>query len=560
MSVSPTSGMRKLSLESYAQEAKPRLQMESSQGELAGRGTGRDQDTDDDGSISGDSMEENATIIRSPTGLRYNISHLSDETQDAVRSLFASIVEEPFEIALKWCDRLHDQEGNDDFYAFQMSEVVPRSVRIGSPQSRYREPECRCGAKPCKHLIWLSDLIASQVLYNHDPDTPLTLNERGYADELGSPFTHISEMRLDVLASSLHCDVGHPASNPEPSTSRKAEAREILASVADVDELDLPSYRTDLQEDGFDHTSLVHHSDLEATLFSLLLASHSLTALVRSQLRPSAPARDPFRLIHQRVLRIISDLEAYSSALRESSSTSEPARRSSGTTDTDGPRDVPWAARSIERCVEQIRTMVAARSPRDPTTDPTNNNNNNITPLAPWERASAARALVRILRAVAERNADMHGGARQDDRNLYARLIGNRDTGFVHAALALLVDQNQFVDELEDILELVGANGVMASWLASMRRVVGGMRRWKGGPASATATITSNTGASAKAKAPLAATSTDQIASLMPPTGPSRGGRADRGGRAASSSGSATAGLKRSGVGSGSDRGSKRMR
>jgi len=517
-------------------------------------------------------MDEPSTVVRSPSGLRYNIGHLSDETQDVVRSLFAGILEEPFEIALKWCDRLRDQEGNDDFYAFQMSEVVPRSVRIGSPQSKYGEPECRCGTKPCKHLIWLSDLIASQVLYNHHPDTPLTLNERGYADELGSPFSQISEMRLDVLASSLHCDVGHPASNPEPSASRKAEAREILASVAQIDEFDVPNYRTDLQEDSFDHSSLIHPSDLEATLFSLLLASHSLTAWVRSQLHPSAPPRDRFRLIHQRVLYIISELEAYSSTTRDSAAPGR-AERALSPTDSDGPRDVAWAARSIERCVEQIRTAVVRRS-RD---SDDSSNTTTTPPLATWERASAARALVRILRAVAERNADMHPGAGQDDRNLYARLIGNRDTGFIHAALEPLIDQNQFVDELEDILELVGANGVMASWLSSMRRVVAKMRGWRGTPSGAGAGAKGKAsllaprsadqgGASRSASAAAAAAeggregSSRYSAAQMPApaTGSTRGGTATRGGRAGGSSGGA--GSKRSGVGTGSDRGSKRMR
>lgn len=586
MSLSPTTGMNRLSLESMPLQSRSHRQMASSQDDPVDRSTERDSDVDvdvdeDDESVSGDSMEEHPTVVRSPTGLRYNIGHLSEETQEVVRSLFGEIVEEPLDITLKWCDRLSDQGGNDDFYAFQMSEVVPRSVRIGSPQSKYGEPECRCGAKPCKHLIWLSDLIASQVLYSHNPDKPLTLNERGYAEELGSPFKRISEMRLDVLASSLHCDVGHPASKPRPSTSRKAEAREILASVAEVDEYDLPNFRPDLQEDDFDHTSLIHRSDFEATLFSLLLASHSLTAWVRSQLRPSDLPRDRFRLIHQRVLRVLSDLDVYSAATR--------ASPGGANADVEGPRDVAWAARSIERCVEEIRVAVASAARRQQDGD--GDGDGESAPLAPWERASAARALVRILRAVAERNTDAHRGATQDDRNLYARLVGNRDTGFVRAALELLVDQNQFVEELEDILELVGASGVVAGWWAGMKRVVARMRSWRGtGTGKGTGTgAGAGTDRSRKGKAPLTAMpppppgfSRSSSASSAPAArgdwdegeaqrtsaqgaasaaaGPSRDGRAGPAGGGAGGSSRGGAGSKRSSVDAGSDRGPKRAR
>ena len=465
MSLSPTSGIGKLSLESISRSSKPQVEMDISRGEPAhGSVEGGGLDVDDS-SVSGDSDGGSPSIIQSPTGLKYNIGHLSGDTQEIVRSLFSGVLEEPFEMALKWCDRLGNQEGDDEaFYAFQLAEVVPRSIRIGSPQSRYRVPECRCGTKPCKHLIWLSDLIASQVLHGRDPEEPLTLNEQGYADELGSPFNRISEMRLDVLADGLHCDIGYPAANLRPSATRRLDILEILASVADVDEWDPADYRPDLQSDAFDHTALIHRADPEATLFSLLLASSGLASWLRSQLRASDPPLDPFRQIYRRVTRIILDLEEFSASCRAAT---DPASLGLGSSyvDAEGPRDVAWAALSITRCVDQIRDAVVTRREE---------------PLAGWERASAARALVRILRTVVEKNFDMHSGPSPDDRNLYARLIGNRDTGFVCDTLDLLVDQNQFVEELEDILELVGISGVVDSWWNSMKRVVAKMRSWKG--------------------------------------------------------------------------------
>ncbi|KAL1884293.1 hypothetical protein VTK73DRAFT_3277 [Phialemonium thermophilum] len=570
MSTSPTTGIGKLSIESQAPESRSGPMMGQETEDPTERREHSDSDGDDSSAFE-DSGEEAPTVVQSPTGLKYSIGHLSEDTQEMVRSLFAHVPDEPHEISLRWCDRLYDPDAKADFYAFQLSELVPRSIRIGSPQSRYQEPQCRCGATPCKHLVWLSDLIASQVLYDHNPDKLLTLNERGFADELGSPFKHISEMGLEVLATGLQCDVGAPGKHSGPSLARKEGVREILASVADIHEHDLASYRIDLLDDAFNYKSIVHRLDFEATLFSILIASHGLTAWVRSHLRPSDPARDPFRHIHQRVLHIISDLEDYSFACRNPAAAAErPASRVDG----EGPRDVAWAAKSIERCVEQIQTLISAERDR---------------PLEAWERASAARALVRILRAVVDRNVDLMPvtgpGSTQEDRNLYARLIGNRDTGFIYPALRLLVDQNQFVEELEDILELVGASGVMASWWANMNDIVSKMRSWKRGGGSSSkgkekvpAAISRwDTGGSSRKGSlrPLNPTVTAPgtivedrgEGQALPPsrsaTGSLRGrGGVGRAGAGATSSSSppSSGSLKRSGVGTGSDRGSKRAR
>lgn len=435
MSQSPTTGISRLSLESLPLRTRAHNQMDPSK-EL---NTRYEAHGGDDDSMEEEEEEYEATI-QSPTKLRYSLDRLSPETQKSVRSLWGETFEEPPRIALQWCDRMLDSEGNLDFYAFQIHEVVPRSVRIGSPKSKYSEPQCQCGRpQPCKHLIWLSDCIARQVLHDYDPREPLTLNEHGYPEELGQPlFRSIADMRLDILANGLHCDVGHPLSRTGPTSHRVADARGIVASVADIEEHVFDSYRSDLTSADFDWDSIVHRKDAEATLFSMLLASHRLSTWLRSNLRPSDPPLDQFRQLESRAQHILSDFDGFANA-------------SFSSTDSDmseGPRDLEWAATSLKRCVNQVRTLIVYAE----------------SPLSPPERSSAARALVRILRGVVDR------------KDLYNHLLPSQDEGFVADTLEMLVDQTQYVDEIQDVMTAVGSRGASASWAAKMEAIIARMR------------------------------------------------------------------------------------
>ena len=101
---------------------------------------------------------------------------------------------------------------------------------------------------------------------------------------------------------------------------------------------EVDTFRLDL-ETSYRSNTLIRHGDLEATLFSLLLASHSLAAYVRGALKPPDPAVDPFRALHQHALRIISELDAYTSSLHDPDLAA--ARRFEGK-EAEGPRDVGW--------------------------------------------------------------------------------------------------------------------------------------------------------------------------------------------------------------------------
>lgn len=413
----------------------------------------------------------NKDIVSSPTGLLYNISQLSPKTQQVVRGLFhQTFAPGPPQISLELCGiKEEDDEENGLFYAFQMHEVVPCSVRIGSRKSsKFSTPKCECSGaryrnlRPCKHIIWLFDRISQQILFDHDPESQLTLTEHGYPEELSNVFERISETRLDVLANSLHCDTsdaGSDSAHPDPA--RVKEAREIVATLAGIKPWELDRYRPDLDA-VYDRNILLRYGDLEATLFSLLLSSRSLAEWIRSQLQLADPPIDPFRSIQQQVSRIISDLQAYSASLRDEGAS---GIRLQHTKTAEGPRDVAWAATQIQQSVRKIEKLISRGS----------------TPLSEQLRASAARSLVGILKSVVNQNIDSHPGDTSDDRNLYMRLVGNHDIGFVYSALELLVDQSQFIEELEDIMDQLGRYGAPATYVSNMRELMIRMRHYNAG-------------------------------------------------------------------------------
>ncbi|KAK4181044.1 hypothetical protein QBC36DRAFT_137727 [Triangularia setosa] len=470
MSASPTTGMSMLSLEGTPAMARARGPTLSPRASPSMSGSERHDDAneweeeeeeeDEDGSDQG--------VISSPTGFRYDISRLSRKTQQVVRGLYHQVLTPgPPQISLELCGiKEEDDAEGSFFYAFQMREIVPCSIRIGSKNSKmYSTPRCECPdaryrkQRPCKHLVWLFDRISKHALFDHDPETDLTLAELGYSEQLVDPFEQISRIRLDILADDLHCDIFDPDNDTAPPTrARVQEAREMVAALAGVQPQEVDAYRPDL---GTSHyTSPIRRGDLEATLFSLLISSHSLAEWIRTELESSDPAVDPFRSIERRATRILSELETYSSSLQNTPATSA---RSHKDKSAEGPRDVHWAATQIQHCVRKIEMLVSRGS----------------EPLSGQARASAARSLVSILKAVASRNVDSHGGDTPDDRNLFMRLVGNHDTGFVYSALELLVDQSQFIEELEGIMDLLGRHGAPTTYVSNMRSLISRMRSHK---------------------------------------------------------------------------------
>ncbi|KAF5657344.1 hypothetical protein FHETE_10505 [Fusarium heterosporum] len=376
------------------------------------------------------------SVVRSPTKLAYLIDHLSENTQSMVRDTF----KEPPKIALEKCRHI------DDTYAFQMTELVTRSIRIRAPEDGTSKLSCSCrnDSQPCQHLLWLLDQIVKQTLYDTDISKPLKMSPSGYAEELGDPFQNISKHRLGVLADGLHCQLVTPDSeyDNEPDAFRTQEAREILASVYDID-------TSEFRPDVFNHLSLgkkiIKRNDLEQTIFRMLLDNHHFFHYFRSLSRPRDIIRDSFYKLTQRIDRVVRDLDA-----------------AGPSPNSEFPRDVPWAASHIVGCVNRMRHEIYTRE----------------SPLTAREALSAARGLTHVLNLVVSRNKNQGPKhASRVDRNLYLRLIGDRDQDFVLNVLNLIPEAaSQFLHNLETSLDQIEIYGAPAGYVQRFRAMLRRLR------------------------------------------------------------------------------------
>ncbi|KAK1724611.1 uncharacterized protein BDZ83DRAFT_578425 [Colletotrichum acutatum] len=449
-------------------------------------------ESDSDSSLVDD---DDHSVIRSPSKLVYKLDMLSHDARLRVREAF----KDPPRLSLQYC-RLRD-----DVYAFQMTELVPRSIRIGSPDSPFATPRCSCreqqqkAGSPCKHLLWLLDQLVKQTLYDHDPTSPLTMTADGYPEEIGDPFSDISAFHLDVLADGLRCDVVTPDSEEDsentdsdeaeeegqeqekqqyPNSHRVDEAREMLSAVMSSSPPE--DYRPDLFSDPpSTGKKPVKRRDLEGTIFRMLLANNEFFHYFLSQMRSTDPVNDRFRKLSQRVDRVLRELDSYATTTNTSSSEGGSA---------EGPRDVAWAARHINGVIGLVRTSIFKRD----------------RPLEPQERTSAARTLVHILAAVVERNRDFvpptsttrPAAIARRDKNLFLRLVGDRDEDFVLGVLSLLPPDAAapFLHSLEDILDQLGINGAPTTYVEKFRSLISRLRR----PGGSGLAITSSSGAGSK--------------------------------------------------------------
>ena len=417
-------------------------------------GQGLDQeesnsDPESDSDVSDLDDDETATAVRSPTRLIYNLDQLSERRRAAVRDVF----NEPPKIALQRCRRI------ENTYAFQMTELVTRSIRIRAPDSGSPRLSCTCGEDevPCAHLVWLLDQLQKQTLYDHDDSKPLTMTAEGFAEEMGDPFQKIADYHLDVLADGLHCQVVvEPGAyfDEELDSHRVLESREMLSSIYGMDPED---FRPDVFQDPAPGTKVLKRHDLDCTVFRMLLDNHHFFHYFLSLSRSTDPINDPFRKIAQRVDHVLRDMDAYS--LEEASS-------SSGTTSTatsaEPPTDVSWAARHVVGALRLIKSAIYNRD----------------HPPQLHEKISAARTLVHILTAVVDRNRDAHAGPSRRSRNLYLNLIGDGDQDFVVAELNLLPPEaaSAFLHILEAAHDRIGIYGAPASYVAKLRALLARLR------------------------------------------------------------------------------------
>lgn len=503
----PTSRFGRLLLDSMAPTTRSQSQGDAPLGDPS-QGSFLDLDSDGEASDAsadvdddGDEDEDTRTIVCSPvTRISYDISKLDLETRSEIRQLFRDTPSsDPPQMVLQWC-QLNQEQRDGQNYAFQLTETVPRSVRIGSSNSRYAQPRCNCmgdSEKPCRHLMYILDqldYLTSNSLLN---ERVRKIGPQGYSAEMSHPFDRISKYHLDLLASNLHCDVGSPDSKTQPNAVRLQETQEILATIAksDGDDYAVKQYRPDIFEK---HDSIlkehgiISYYDLTSTVAKMLITNNDFFAYFLKLLEPNSIARDPFRKIQQHVDRVLGELDEYSRNPGAQASTVE------------GPRDVAWAAAHVTRAVCTIQYLLQKRADAP----------------SPAERASAARTLVRILYVVVfEWNrtlkpytarpkaassgssssrsgvgalsqaftASSSGGfkAMPSGQNLYQTLIGSRtDTpkAFVLDMLVQLPEQNQWIETLEEIESrlLDGTYGPPATFMRRLRDLIALMRSSRG--------------------------------------------------------------------------------
>jgi hypothetical protein len=396
-----------------------------------------------------DSEDDSSSTVRSPTKLRYRLDKLPERLRESVRDAFG----DPPKLAMQ------RRRLVDNTYAFQMTELVTRSVRIrgdpdGASSSRLT---CSCGGgadedaagSSCPHLLWLLDQLLKQTLYTQDHNTPVTMSANGWAEEMGDPFRTIAAHHLEVLAPSLHCQIVDPDADSDHNIdpTRVLESRELLAHVHST----APE---DFRPDIFDHPTLgkktLKKNDLDCSVFRMLMDNPHFFQYFLSLSQPTDPIKDPFRKLSQRVDRVLRRLD--SNKLPQSSAAQS---------NPETPQNVTWAAKHLRGSVGLIKASIFATN----------------RPLQSIEAMSAARALVHILDEVVHRNYDIGRGATRVDRNLYLQLIGDRDEDFVIDVLNILPEAaSQFLHDLEDVLDQIGVHGAPASYVAKFRSLLKRLR------------------------------------------------------------------------------------
>lgn len=428
-----------------------------------------DEDSNDD--PGEDSSPEADEIIRSiHTKLRYDTRLLSPTTEERAKAG----LKEPF--TLGHCS-LYNPSQSNEYYAFQIFETVNFSVRIGAPDSEYRELTCHCDndPRPCRHVFWLMDQIAQHTLSDAQKSSPLPLTKRGITSDSLDTYRKISSAR-PRLFQELDCelrtdtDYDEPESTADAAAERIKDVRDLLASLS-------PVTRDEYRPDIFDALPAaadqpqLFPGDLEKTLAHALLANDDLFRHLRALVPASHCATDFFLKQRAAAAAALASLDAYIAAARPAAPPS-PAPV----------HDIPWAAAAVAAAVAAIAARVhEARAP-----------------LSLAARHAAAEGLCRILRALAARDADVYAGAawagtRQQalplrERNLFVRLFGGAPAAAAAAGGRAVVDgivdlgdaARPFVQLLEEAAEGFRESGALGGWVGRIEGLVGGLKGGEG--------------------------------------------------------------------------------
>ncbi|KAM3513842.1 hypothetical protein MY11210_002470 [Beauveria gryllotalpidicola] len=404
----------------------------------------------DDGSSVSDE-DEQSDQVRSPTRLVYNLDALPEKTKSTVRDAF----NEPPAMVVQHCRQVGDT------FAFQMSEVVTRSVRIRAPSSGKARLSCSCsqggGAldndkEPCHHILWLLDQLAKQTLYDTDHEQPLTMTSAGFPEEMGDPFRAISDHHLNIVADGLHCRHVEPGCyDPRRVDKHRInESRELLSSVY---EAPADSFRPDIfNEPLLDHPPpIVKPQDLDYTVFRMLVDDDIFFHYFLSEASRGSHVIHQFRLLTHRINAVLQDFDQHNAGV-SSGEPNSPHEASSHT--------VSWAARHIQGVISLVRYAIWSGE----------------RPLQAAEKHAAARTLIHILDCVVQRRADdVRGGGRgRPERNLFFRFLGDdADCGFVLDELERIPEGAlPYIYSLDSLANKMAQYGVKTSYLRRFRKYI----------------------------------------------------------------------------------------
>ncbi|KAI1845248.1 hypothetical protein JX265_005403 [Neoarthrinium moseri] len=399
-----------------------------------------DLSSESEADTSGDASNSDATEspFVFPSGLAYNLENLNENIQGQV----TAAMDEPPQLVLQDC------QARDDTFIFQISEVIEHNIRTGSVSSGWAIPSCSCQDEQpfrriCRHVLWLFDQITKEIFDNRGQ--ALTMNEHGFSEELGergNPFEMISEFHLDILADSLHSRMlraGSPTDEDILNPRRVQDVREILASLnsTPVDE-----YRRDIFDNPRLGKRVIKRNDLESTVFRMLCRNNEFFHYFLSSMRSDELVNNTFRRLQQRADVALAGLDAYAQTSAQST--------------VGNPKNVAWCATHLRLIVQKVHTSLeyAQREPK------------------PWERHTAACTLVHVLRCVVDRSSDLPPQELpKRERNLYFRLVGNRDENFVIGVLNSIPPSSvhPLAGALEQILEDIGRLGAPVTYVEKLR-------------------------------------------------------------------------------------------
>ncbi|KAH7364197.1 hypothetical protein BKA65DRAFT_131827 [Rhexocercosporidium sp. MPI-PUGE-AT-0058] len=360
-------------------------------------------------------------------------------------------------------------------YAFQIAyaEVERYSIRISTTDSG--RPTCSCKEQGnCRHILWfLEQLSSTRSPTVEDEETNVT------------PYDHISQFGLDNLCDELRWELRQGTDSDTEETQwqlkktystsdsghqtrgvikeRMKIVRDIMATLSDVD---TDSYRQDLFESGDDITTepILVKRDLEATVAKMLIMDDSIFHHFQTLVSRNLRATEYFDKMGSKAKTTLDLLDRYCEIGPSS-----------------GQHDLIRCAQTLVDIVNSISINVTERQP-----------------LSPVSRGEAAKALVSILSTVVrDRNHDAYQnstwprrrphGELSIDRNLYERLIGTTSRtspaggNFVIKALQDLPEARHFVEELEEILALLGTIGWGPAPQAYRDKLAGLISQLKGG-------------------------------------------------------------------------------